>query len=230
MARPKLSAHPRTLTGKAVRQLRHDGLLPAVVYGNQRESQAISLDAREFDILRRHSGRNVLLDLSLDGGKPQPVMLHAVQEHPVTRQPLHVDLLAVNMSEERTVDVPIVTTGTSEAVDRLGGVLLHLRDSVQVRALPDDLPASLELDITPLDSFEAVVHVSDLAIPAGVTLLTDPGESLARVQPPRVEEVFEAPAAEEAAEGAPEEGAPAEATEDGAPTEGSSTGEEPAEG
>ena len=229
MSRPKLSAHPRMLYGKAVRQLRHDGLLPAVVYGNQRESQAISLDAREFEILRRHSGRNVLLDLTLDGGKPQPVMLHAVQEHPVTRQPLHVDLLAVNMSEERMVDVPIVTVGSAEAVDRHGGVLLHLRDSVQVRALPDDLPASLELDITSLDTFEAVVHVSDVVIPAGVTLVTDPSESLARVQPPRVEEVFEAPVAEEA-EGVPEEGAPAEAAAEGETTDAGAGREEPAGG
>jgi large subunit ribosomal protein L25 len=118
----------------------------------------------------------------------------------------------VNMSEERTVDVPVSMIGTSEAIEKLGGVLLHLRDAVQVRALPDDLPSSIELDITPLDTFEAVLHASDLIVPAGVTLVTDPEESVARVQPPRVEEVVERPAeeveaeaeaAEEAAEGAP---------------------------
>jgi large subunit ribosomal protein L25 len=212
MSRPKLSAQPRQLQGKAVAQLRREGLLPAVVYGSNRESQAIQLDAHEFDLLRRRTGRNVMLDLTLDSGRAQPVLLHGIQEHPVTRRPLHVDLLAVNMSEERTVDVPVSMIGTSEAIEKLGGVLLHLRDAVQVRALPDDLPSSIELDITPLDTFEAVLHASDLIVPAGVTLVTDPEESVARVQPPRVEEVVERPAeeveaeaeaAEEAAEGAP---------------------------
>ncbi|HWH31614.1 MAG TPA: hypothetical protein VNU01_02975, partial [Egibacteraceae bacterium] len=87
-----------------------------------------------------------------------------------------------------------------------------LRESVQVRALPDNLPSSLELDITSLESFDDVLHVSDLSVPEGVTVLTDPGESLARVQAPRVEEAA-VPGVEE---GAPEEGAEGEAAEGGA--------------
>lgn len=223
MSRPQLSAKPRDAHGRAVRQLRRDGLLPAVIYGNQRESESIQLDAREFEQLRRHVGRNALIDVKLDGGKAQPVMLHAIQEHPVTRRPLHVDLLAVNMTEERTVDVPIITTGTSEAVDRLGGVLLHLRDAVSVRALPDDLPANLQIDITPLDTFEVVLHASDLQVPEGVALVTDPHEPVARVQPPRVEEVHE-PAVEEGEEGVEAEAA-AEGTEEGAQAETAGEGD-----
>ena len=214
MSRPKLSAKPREALGRGAKKLRREGVLPAVVYGNRRESEPIQLDAREFELLRRHVGRNALLDLQLDGGRPQPVLLHAIQEHPVSRKPLHVDLLAVNMTEERVVDVPIVTVGTSEAVDRQGGVLLHLRDALQVRALPDDLPATLELDITRLENFEVVLHASDVVMPSGVTLITDPQEPVARVQPPRVEEVavpaegVEEEAAAEVAEGA-EGGEPA---------------------
>ena len=188
MSRPKLSARPREAQGKAVRRLRTQGVLPAVVYGLGRESQPIQLDAHEFELLRRHAGRNSLVDLALDGGRPQPVLLQGIQEHPVSRHPLHVDFLVVNMTEERTVDVPLAMVGASEAVDRMGGVLLHLRDTVQVRALPDDLPPTVELDITPLDSFDVVLHASDLTLPSGVTLVTDRAEPLARVQPPRVEE------------------------------------------
>jgi len=218
MARPKLSATPRELSGKAVKRLRRDGMLPAVVYGPDRDSQAIQLDAHEFELLRRKAGRNALVDLSLDGGRAQPVLLHAVQEHPLTRGTLHVDFLVVNMREERTVDVPINIVGESDAVERQGGVLLHLRDHVQVRALPDDLPPALELDITPLDSFESVLHVSDLQIPAGVTLVTEASEPLARVQAPRIEEepIVAAGEEPEAAEGeAPEEGSEASAGETG---------------
>jgi large subunit ribosomal protein L25 len=212
MTRPRLAAQPRHASGKAVKRLRRSGLLPAVVYGRGRESQLIQLDAHEFDLLRRQTGRHALLDLTLDGGRPQPVLVQAIQEHPVTRHALHVDLLLVNLREERTVDVPVAMIGESEAVERMGGVLLHLRDSVQVRALPDDIPPAVELEISPLDSFDVVLHASDLRLPGGVTLVTDPAEPLARVQPPRVEEEVPVAAEEEAeaeAEEAAEEGAEA---------------------
>ena len=159
----------------------------------------IELDAREFETLQRHSGRHAVLDLKVEGdGKAQPVLLQAIQEHPVTRRPLHVDLLVVNLEEERTVDAPIVIVGESLAIDRLGGVLLHLRDAVLVRAKPDDLPSGIELDITPLEDFDAVLHVSDLKVPEGVTMVTDASEPVARVQAPRIEEE---PVAAEVAEG-----------------------------
>jgi large subunit ribosomal protein L25 len=209
------------VAGRAVKRLRRDGMLPAVVYGQGRESQLIQLDAHEFELLRRQTGRNALVDLALNGGRPQPVLVQGIQEHPVTRHPLHVDFLVVNMREERTVDVPISMVGTSEAVDKLGGVLLHLRESVQVRALPDDLPPTVELDISGLDAFDVVLHASDVAIPAGVTLITDGTEPVARVQAPRVEEEpIAAAAEEEAAEGVAEGEEPAEAGTDEESAEG----------
>ena len=205
MSRPQLSARPREVHGKAVKHLRSNGVLPAVVFGQDYASSAVEIDAHEFELLRRRTGRNTLLDLSLDGAKAMPVLVHGVQEHPISRLPLHVDLLVVRMTQEMTVDVPISFTGESVAVDKLGGVMLHLLNSVQVRALPDHLPQSLELDVTPLEDFDAVLHVSDLVIPGDVTLLTDAAEAVARVQAPRVEEepvvgAEEAAAAEEAAE------------------------------
>src|SRR4051794_22437880 len=210
MARPKLSAEPRAVVGKKVASLRRAGRLPAVVYGAGVESQAISLDMHEFALVHRHTGRHAVLDLTVAGdGKAQPVLLQSIQEHPISRQPLHIDLLVVNLQEEMTVSVSIVPVGESPAVDKLGGVLLHLHDSVTVRAKPDDLPSSIEIDVTTLDSFEAVLHASDLHIPEGVTLVTDPTEPILRVQPPRIEEE---PVAGEAAE---EGEAPAEAAEAG---------------
>jgi large subunit ribosomal protein L25 len=222
MARPKLAAQPRSVAGKPVKHLRDRGLLPAVVYGRGHDSAMIQLDAHEFELLRRHTGRNALVDLALDGDKATPVLLQHVQEHPLTRRPLHVDFLVVAMTEELTVEVPIHFNGLAPAVDKLGGVLLHLRDSVMIRALPDNLPAAIEADVSSLDSFEALLHVSDLQVPANVTLVTDTAEPLARVQPPRVEEVV-APVVEEGAEGAPAEGAEGAegaAAEGGAPAGG----------
>jgi large subunit ribosomal protein L25 len=199
MARTQLSAEPRAVVGKKVAQLRREGRLPGVVYGAGRESQSISLDRHEFELLHRHTGRHAVLDLSISGERrSQPVLLQSIQEHPINRQPIHVDLLVVNLQEEMTVDVPVIAVGESPAVERMGGVLLHLHDSIVVRAKPDDLPSTIELDISGLDSFDSVLHVSDLKIPAGVTLVTDPGEPIARVQAPRVEEeeVTVAPGAE----------------------------------
>jgi large subunit ribosomal protein L25 len=224
MSRPQLSARPRDVRGKAVAHLRKGGVLPAVVYGAGVPSQNVSLDTHEFELLKRQAGRNVVIDLSIEGdGKVQPVLLQAIQEHPVSRHPLHVDLLVVNLEEERTVDVPIVFVGTSEAVAKQGGVLLHLRDAVQVRAKPDDLPSGIELDISPLVDFDAALHVSDLVMPAGVTLVTDPSDAIARVQQPRIEEEpVAAPA-----EGAAEEGA-AEPAAEGAAEGGETAPEESA--
>jgi large subunit ribosomal protein L25 len=142
------------------------------------------------------------------------VLLQAIQEHPVNRSPLHVDFLVVDLSLERTSDVPLIFVGTSDAVAKQGGVMLHLRDAVLVRAKPDDLPSGIELDISSLVDFDAVLHASDLVMPPGVTMVTDPSEALARVQQPRVEEE---PTAVAPAEGEAEEGAEpkAEAAEGG---------------
>ena len=91
-ARPTLAAAPREVTGKAVKKLRSAGRLPAVVYGHGVDSESVTLDAHEFDLLRRHVGPNALIDLSVDGKKANPVLIQGVQIHPVNRRPLHADL------------------------------------------------------------------------------------------------------------------------------------------
>jgi large subunit ribosomal protein L25 len=194
-ARPSLAAKSRLETGKHVSRLRRAGRLPGVVFGHGVPSSNVSVDAHEFELLRRHSGANTLLDLVVDGGKATPALVHGVHIHPVTRHLLHVDLLAVLMTEELTVDVPIITTGTSVLIEREGGTLSHAIDAVRVRALPDHLPQAIEVSIDGLTSFDQVIHVRDLVIPADAHLLTDPNEVAVRILPPRVEEVVEAPAA-----------------------------------
>jgi len=214
--RPALKATHREVTGKKVAALRREGQLPAVVFGHGHPSDSVTVDAREFEALRRHAGPNTLIDLSVDGQKPNPVLVHDVQHHPVTRKPLHIDLYVVKMTEELTVEVPLVSEGESLAVKDAGGTLMHVIEHIRVKALPDHLPQSIHYSIESLETFEDVLHVRDLAIPSDVTLLTDPNEIIAKVLPPRVEEVEEpVPAAEgeEAAEGG--EGAGGEAGSEG---------------
>ena len=199
-ARATLAAEHREITGKKVAGLRRAGRLPAVVYGHGIASDSLTVDAHEFEQLRRHTGPNALVDLSVDGKKAQPVLVHSVQVHPVNRRPLHVDLFLVRMTEELTVDVPLVATGEALAITQHGGTLLHPIESVRVRALPDHLPQSIEYSIEPLVDFDTSIYVRDLVVPSDVTLLTDGDEIIAKVQQPRVEEepvvVGEAEAAE----------------------------------
>ncbi|MGH2474707.1 MAG: 50S ribosomal protein L25 [Candidatus Limnocylindrales bacterium] len=225
-ARPTLAAEHREIVGKAVNRMRKDGRLPAVVYGRGEGSSNVSVDAHEFELLRKHTGPNSLVDLSVDGKKAQPVLINQVQVHPVNRRPLHADLFLVRMTEELTVDVPLVAIGESHAVAQLGGTLLHPSETVRVRALPDHLPQSIEYSIDSLVDFDTTIHVRDLVVPGDVTLLTDGDEIVAKVQQPRIEVEEEPVVAEgeevegegEAAEG---EGAEAaEPTETAGPDEG----------
>ncbi len=215
IARPTLAAQHREITGKAVAHLRKAGRLPAVVYGHGETSSNVMVDSHEFDVLRKRIGPNALVDLSVDGKAARPVLIHDVQIHPVHRRPLHADLFLVRMTEELTVDVPLVATGESHAVEQLNGTLLHPTETVRVKALPDHLPQSIEYSIDSLVDFDATVHVRDLTIPSDVTLLTDPDDIIAKVQAPRIE-VEEEPVVEEGeleegevAEGEAAEGAPA---------------------
>lgn len=219
-ARPKLAAEPRKITGKAVKRLRQEGRLPGVVFGHGVDSSNVSVDSHEFDQLRRQVGSNALVDLSVDGQAAQPVLVSGVQIHPVTRRPLHVDLFLVTMTEELTVDVQLVAIGDAPAATLGGGTLLHPNETVKVRALPDNLPQSIEYEVGSLTDFELTIRVRDLTIPDDVTLLSDGDEIVARVQAPRVIEVEEVPVA---AEGEGEEG---EAAAEGEEGEAAATGDD----
>jgi large subunit ribosomal protein L25 len=218
-SRLSLDAEPRALVGKKVATLRRVGRLPAVVYGHGVGSENVSIDAHDFELLRRKAGQNELIDLSVDGKKARPVLVHSVQVHPVNRRPLHVDLFLVRMTEELTVDVPLVPIGISNAVENLNGTLMHQLDSVRIRALPDHLPQSIEYSIESLVDFDAVVKVSDLTIPGDVTLLTDADEVVAKVLASRLQ-AEAAELAAETAEAVAEAGEAAEAAEGGEAAEG----------
>ncbi len=210
-----LSATRRVETGKAVAALRKQGKLPAVVFGHGMESVNVSIDAHEFEQLRRHVHSTSMVDLRVDGAAPRKVLIHGVQVNPITRRPVHVDLYAVRSGEEVHLDVPIVTYGESFAVDKLGGVLLHNLDNLKVKALPENLPDEFRVDIAVLGDFDAAIHVRDIPIPEGVTLLTDPDEVVTKVVAPHRPEA------------APEVAAPAEGEEEAVATEeGATSGSE----
>jgi large subunit ribosomal protein L25 len=213
--RPTLAAETRDVLGKKVSHLRHQGRLPAVVYGHGKQSVPVTVDAHDFGLLWRRIAGSTLVDVAIDGKGSHPVLVQKVQISPVTRKMLHVELFLVRMTEEVTMDIPVVTTGTAPAVYDLGGTVLHALESVKVRALPGNLPERFEVAIDGLADFETSIHVRDLAVPADVVVLTDPDEMVVRILAPRVETPTAAETAEaEAAEAASAEVAEAASTED----------------
>jgi large subunit ribosomal protein L25 len=194
--------------GKATSHLRKAGRIPAVVFGHG-ESTSVSVDAHEFQLIRRRAGANALIDLEVEGGRTTPVVINGVQLHRVHRTVLHVDLFRVKMTEDMTVDVVVHGIGESEAVTKEGGTLLHAVDHVRVRARPDRLPKFIEVDITTLADFDSVIAVRDLPVPDGAAILNDPDEVIFRVLAPRVVEVEPGAEAEVAAAVVPAEGEPA---------------------
>ena len=204
--RPTLAAEHRTVTGKQVNSLRRAGILPAVIFGGGKPSVPVQVNALEWEVLRRHKvTRNTLMDITVGDAKAQPVLVQSIAEDPRTRKPIHIDFHVVTMSEEMTVDVPLVMVGTSTAVEKDGGTLIHLKESIHLKALPGDLPTSIEVDVSGLVDFETTLHVSDLTVPQGVHILTEASEPIARVMAPRTESAQQGETVDLAAGAAPEE-------------------------
>lgn len=213
-----LKAEKRTITGKKVKNLRKQGLLPANIYGKVVKSQAVQIDLKEFTKVFSEAGESGLVELSL-GEETRPILIHEVHYSPLTDLPIHADLYQVNLKEKVTSHVPVHVVGGAEAVSGKIGVLLTLIDEVEVEALPTDLPEHFELDVTPLKEVNQELKVKDLKIDKSkVEIKSDPDQTLVRIGPLVTEEMKKEAAAEEAAkataaaQAAPpvEEAAPAE--------------------
>jgi large subunit ribosomal protein L25 len=211
MARKELSVAPRKVLGKKVAQLRRTGILPANIYGHGLDSLSVQVDAEELEKTLKAASANEVIDVKVAGeGAARPVVVHRVQRHPLTSGPLHADFYQVSLREKMRADVPLIITGTSDAVETYNGVLVTQVELLHVEALPLDIPTHIEVDITGLTELESAVHVRDLEVPGNVTVLTDGDVVVAKVESPRVAEEELAPVAEEeeAAEGADAEEAP----------------------
>jgi len=203
----ELVVEPREVTGKRVKRLRRQDLLPAVVYGYGVTAFPVQAAQKEFEHVYLRAGSNGLVDLKVgDKDQARKVFIHSVQRNPITHVIEHVDFVAVNLTEETTTTVPLVLTGEAPAV-RLGeGMLLQQLDHLQIRALPSDIPALFEVDISGLDEVDKAIHVSDVQVPGTVHVLNSEDELVAKIAALRVAEVAEAEEAEEGAEAAAEEG------------------------
>jgi large subunit ribosomal protein L25 len=198
-------------TDISARQLRRTGVVPCIVYGNKTENVTFQCEIVALTKAYTKAGESTLVELDL-GGKKLPVLFHEVKFDPMSDVISHVDFYAVDMNKEVEADVAILFEGESAAVKE-GGILVTTLDSITVRCLPKNLPHNLPIDLSKLVDMESQLTVADIAVPAGVTLLSEPDAVIAIVQEPRPEEVEEAPAADAAAGATPAEGAAAPAAE-----------------
>lgn len=187
----ELKAQPRNQLGKSVKTLRASGFLPAVVYGESIPNQPVTLAYKEFmDVLDR-AGESSLITLNIDG-KPHTVLIHDVAHDPLTNLPIHADLYAVRMDKKIEIRVPVLFIGDSPAVKNDGGVLVKVAQELEISALPHDLPHELYADLSSLIILGSTLHVKDIVVPQGVTILADDQETIAVVESPRSEEEFAA--------------------------------------
>jgi large subunit ribosomal protein L25 len=194
---------------RAARRLRRSGQIPGVVYGGGEDPVALQIEMLTLRRVLAHAGQ--IVDLDLDG-TTVPVLLKDTQRHPVNGEPVHVDLLRVNMDEAIQTTVVVELVGLDDAPGaKEGGVIEQVNRDVTVEALPGDIPDGLPLDVSKMNVNDTLT-LADLSVPTGVTLVDDPELVLVTCTPPRLEiepedEIEEETALVGEGEAAPEGGA-----------------------
>jgi len=193
-----LNATKRTEKGEKTRAT---GTLPGVFYGAGKEATSISLNLPEFLKLYKEAGESSLIDLNLDGKAVGKALVQEVQYNPVSDRMSHVDFRLIDMNKSLIAKVVLRYVGESGAIKASGGTLVTTLNEVEVECLPKDLVSHIDVDISVLKTFEDVIKVKDLKLPAGIKILSPQGEGLvAKAQPAITEE--EIKAMEEAAKSA----------------------------
>ena len=159
----QLSAQKRETSRTTRRELRAGKRVLGVMYGYEVDPVTVSLDASEMLRTYRKAGQSSLVDLDLDGKKIK-VIIKALQLHPVHSTIQHVDFFAVNLKEKTIVEVPIIFVGESPAVKTLGGIFTSIRDSLEIRCLPTEIPREITVDISKIENIGDTITVRELGI------------------------------------------------------------------
>ncbi len=181
-----LTAKARSEKGKRASALFSAGEIPAVVYGPKQESTAITLSAKEFERAFRDAGESSVIQLTGVTKEPLQVLIHDVDHHPVTNTPRHADFYAIEKGAKVEVAVPLTFIGESAAV-KAGNNLVKVMHELEIEADASKLPHEIEVDISKLEKEGDQIHVSDLKIPAGVTVQVEGEEVVALIQAVQVE-------------------------------------------
>ncbi len=187
----RLEAKVREKAGSMLQSLRKQGQIPAVVYGHGTEPMMISLDEMVFGKAYKAAGENTMFPLAIDGRKPVNVLIKDVQFHPLTSRLIHADFIQVRMDEAIEANIPLEFVGEAPAIREQGGILVRALDELEVSAFPQDLPHSIAVDLSALRTFEDIIKIKDLVIPAKVKVTLDPETVVALIEAPRSEAELE---------------------------------------
>jgi large subunit ribosomal protein L25 len=178
--------------------LRKAGQTPVIVYGGDLEGPVkLALPAREFAKLRLEAGTSSIIDVKA-GEEQFQILIKDIQTDPISGDVVHADLLQIDRNKKIRAEVPLSFENEAPAVKTYGAILTHSKDTLEIEALPFDLPHSIEVDQTSLAEIDDVITVADIKVPAGVEVLDEPETILAVVQAPREEEPEEEVNEEEA--------------------------------
>ena len=186
MSTATLSATLRSESGKgAARALRRAGSVPAVIYGHKREPMSLAVPTRELErLLERVSAGSTVVELSIDG-KVSRTLIREIQKHPFKKQLVHVDFQELVAGEMITVSIPLVVVGISVGVRSFAGILDQTMRELEISVDPASIPNHIDIDVSALNIGDSI-HVRDLVLPAGVSVLTDPDASVVVVAAPKV--------------------------------------------
>lgn len=235
MASTVLVANTGRPTGSSsARRMRHDDVIPAVLYGHGMTPLSVAVGRRDLRLaLSGAAGTNTVLDLTVDG-TVYPAIVKDLQRHPVKRNVTHIDFIQVNLDESITVSVPVRLEGEAVAVANGGGLVDPAVDAIEVTTTPRSIPDEFVVDVSAMD-MDTVIRLSDIPMPSGVTATGDPEMPVVTVLTMRAE-VAELEAADaevaaeqseeaEEAEGASDDADQAGAGGDGAAAEGDAASE-----
>lgn len=183
--RMTITAEPRTVTGKKVKQLRRVGYVPGVVYG---QSEPVNVQMEEKELLRilRIAGTSQLATLDVEG-REFTVLARDIQQHVTRRSILHIDFLEVDLKTAIRGEAELIAVGEAAPVAAGLGMTNLAIYFVEIEALPEDLIASIEVDLSAIEETSDTIHVSDLKVPDSVTIITDADTLVARFETARAE-------------------------------------------
>jgi large subunit ribosomal protein L25 len=201
-----LQAKIREESGKKTDKLRKSGLIPAILYGpGLKENLNLQVDAKEFTKAYQEAGHSSFIKLEVEGKKAKPqtflVLIHALQKEPLSLSFSHIDFYQPDPDKEVKVKIPLVFEGESAAVKSLGAVLVKNIQEVEVRALPENLPHQILVNLSPLEEIGNAILVKDLNISKGVKILKSPEEIVVlSAAPQKIEEELAKPVEEKVEE------------------------------
>jgi large subunit ribosomal protein L25 len=191
MERIELMADRRIVKKRAAKRLRRKGIVPGMLYGLGMENEPLQVEILTLKRTLTEAGSSQLIHIRIDGDSvTRPVLAREIQRDVLTGDPIHVDFLAVSMTERITAEVTIVLVGEPAVVTVGDGILLQGANTVEIECLPGDLIPSLEVDVGELD-FDSAIYVTDLHVPTDVMILSDPQEMIAQVIPVQLPETVE---------------------------------------